>query len=131
MAFDGEGVLVVDLQPLRLLLQRRDRLRRKLRRIGFEEDAVADIDHEILLTAGRRTAAGLRIVGSVRASGRGKRQRQNGREPCARFGNGHNFEHVPVAKLGATGGDERAPTIAVEIKVGQVGLAQARIARRK
>jgi hypothetical protein len=45
--------------------------------IGFEEHAVADIDHEILLAAGRRTAdsRGLaRIVGLVRAAGRGQRQ---------------------------------------------------------
>jgi hypothetical protein len=101
MAFDGEGVLVVDLQPLRLLLQRRDRLRRKLRRIGFEENAVADIDHEILLTAGRRAAAGLRIIGPVRASGRGKRQRQNAGELC-RADDAHNDIRHSAASMVAS-----------------------------
>src|SRR5260370_34890409 len=78
MAFNGEGVLVIDLQPLRLLLQRGDGLRREFGRIRFEKDPIADVDHEILLAAGRRVAgASLRIVRSIRASGRGKRQRQN------------------------------------------------------
>jgi hypothetical protein len=82
MAFDGEGVLIVDLQPLRLLLQRGDRLRREFGRIGLEEHPIADIDHEILLAAGRRAAAGLRIVRSVRASGRGKGQSQKPGKLC-------------------------------------------------
>src|ERR1035437_1914972 len=56
MAFDGEGVTVVALQPARLLFQGRDRLRRQIGLVALEEHAVADIDHEILLAArGRRT----------------------------------------------------------------------------
>src|SRR6202030_3674704 len=56
MAFDGERVAVVALQPLRLLFQGRDGLRRQIGLVALEEHAVADIDHEILLAArGRRT----------------------------------------------------------------------------
>ena len=53
MALDGEGVAVVLIEPLRLLVERRPRLLRQFRRIGLEEHAVADIDDEILLAAGR------------------------------------------------------------------------------
>ena len=45
-------------EPLRLLVERAARLRRQLGGIGLEEDAVADIDHEVLLAAGRRGAGG-------------------------------------------------------------------------
>src|SRR5262245_33075103 len=82
MTFNGEGVLVVNLQPLRLLLQRGNRLRGEFGRVGFEEHPIADVDHEILLAARRRAAAGLRIVGSVRASGRGKGQGEKAGELC-------------------------------------------------
>src|SRR5476649_1414967 len=56
MAFDRKRVAVVLLQPLRLLIQRRNRLRRQLGLIAFEEYAVADIDDEILLATRRRGA---------------------------------------------------------------------------
>src|ERR1700761_4973598 len=49
MALDGEGIAVVGLQPLHLLVQRSDRLRRQIGLVALEEHAVADIDHEILL----------------------------------------------------------------------------------
>ncbi len=42
MAFDGEGIAVVGLQPLRLLLQGGDRLRAQLGLVALEEQAVAD-----------------------------------------------------------------------------------------
>src|SRR5581483_3645117 len=51
VSFDREGVAIVELQPLGLLVQGRARLRRELRRIGFEEDPVADVDDKVLLTA--------------------------------------------------------------------------------
>src|SRR6266481_2394935 len=71
MAFNGEGVLVIDLQPLRLLLQRGDGLRREFGRIRFEKDPIADVDHEILLAAGRRVAgASLRIARPQGKSGK-------------------------------------------------------------
>src|SRR5216684_8747963 len=64
MAFNGEGIAVVGLQPARLLLQGRDRLRRQIGLVALEEHAVADIDHEILLAArGRGTCH--RAVGEV------------------------------------------------------------------
>jgi len=44
MALDGESILRIGAQPLRLLVERGDRLRRQLRGIGAEEDTVADID---------------------------------------------------------------------------------------
>ncbi len=53
MAFDGEGIVVVAVEPLRLLVERRARLIGQIRGIGVEEDAIADIDGEILLAAGR------------------------------------------------------------------------------
>src|SRR6186713_232212 len=63
MAFDGEGIAVVGLQPLRLLLQRGDCLRAQFGLVALEEYAVADIDHEILLTP-RGCRAGHRSVGT-------------------------------------------------------------------
>src|SRR5262249_3484437 len=73
MAFDREGVAVVVLQPLRLLVEGGARLRRQFARIGLEEDAIADIDDEVLGTAGNGGAgtaqAGLpciRVVGASR-----------------------------------------------------------------
>jgi hypothetical protein len=52
MAFNGEGIAVVGLQPARLLLQGDDRLRRQIGLVALEEHPVADIDHEILLAPG-------------------------------------------------------------------------------
>src|SRR5262245_15419795 len=46
MSFDGEGVAVIGLQPLRLLFQGGDRLRAEIGLVAFEEDAVADIRSE-------------------------------------------------------------------------------------
>src|SRR5215208_7301782 len=73
MAFDGEGIAVVLLQPLRLLVQCRARLRREVGRIGLEEDAVAHVHHEILWAA-RSSRAGhagdslVRLAGAARHS---------------------------------------------------------------
>src|SRR5262245_12467636 len=68
VAFDGERITIVGLQPLRLLVERGAGLRRQLGRVRLEEDAVADIDDEVLLTARRgRTGAGellIRLVGA-------------------------------------------------------------------
>src|SRR3954453_15546285 len=49
VTFDGKGIAVIALQPLRLLLERGDRLRAQFGLIALEEHAVADIDYEILL----------------------------------------------------------------------------------
>src|SRR5262245_43076239 len=55
VSFNQENVLRISAQPLRLPLQRANRLLSKLRGISLEEHAVADIDDEILLAAwGRR-----------------------------------------------------------------------------
>src|SRR5581483_4369584 len=51
VAFDGEVVAVVVAEPLRLLVERGARLLGELRRIGFEENAIADVNDEILLAA--------------------------------------------------------------------------------
>src|SRR5262249_55956983 len=54
MAFDRElAVLAVIHQPLRLLVERRTRLRRKLRRVGFEKYAVTHVDDKVLLASRR------------------------------------------------------------------------------
>src|SRR5207253_4042441 len=64
VAFDREGVIAVLLQPLRLLVERAARLHREFGGIGLEEDAVADVNDEVLLAAGRGGAGrGQRIVG--------------------------------------------------------------------
>ena len=56
MALDREGIAVVAAEPLRLLVEGRDRLRGQLREVRLEEHAVADIDDEVLRAAGRRAA---------------------------------------------------------------------------
>ncbi len=58
MALDGEGVARVALQPADLLVEGRGRGRGQVGRVGLEEDAVADIDDEVLGAAGRRGTAG-------------------------------------------------------------------------
>ena len=57
MAFDREGVAAILLQPARLLVERGLRGRVQFRRVGFEEDAVADVDDEILRAARRGIAS--------------------------------------------------------------------------
>ena len=75
MALDGEGIAVVGLQPLRLLFQGRDRLRAELGLVALEEDAVADIDHEILLAARRRRTRHRAIGADVLVGASAHRQR--------------------------------------------------------
>src|SRR5262249_19659891 len=58
----GEAVLRIVLPPLRLLVERRPRLRGQLGRVDLEEDAVAHIDHEVLRAA-RNRGAGAASVG--------------------------------------------------------------------
>jgi hypothetical protein len=65
MAFDRESVAIVIGQPLRLLVERRARLIGQLGRVGFEENAVTDIDDKVLLAAGDRGAAPARALVSV------------------------------------------------------------------
>src|SRR5947209_3672081 len=74
MAFDGEGVARISLQPLRLLFQGGDRLRREIGLVALEEHAVADIDHEILL-APRGRGARHRIGAEVLVGAGAHRQR--------------------------------------------------------
>src|SRR3954452_13731918 len=84
VAFDREGVIGVLLQPLRLLVERAARLHRELSRIRLEEDAVADIDDEVLLAA-RRGGAGRsqRVVGLLVGAGRqGEPRDQRGDDAC-------------------------------------------------
>jgi hypothetical protein len=50
MAFNSERVLAVSLEPLCLLVQRRDGLRGEFRRIRFEEDSIAYSNYEIRST---------------------------------------------------------------------------------
>src|SRR5690606_24146222 len=67
VAFDDEGVLTVAGQPLRLLVERLAARLRQFGLIRLEEDAVADIDDEVLLAARGRSRAGSAIgaVGSA------------------------------------------------------------------
>ena len=80
MAFDGEGVTCVLIEPLRLLVERRPRLLGKLRGIGVEEHAIADIDDEILLAAGRGGAGHRRRFGVLGAARDRERTQHKGRE---------------------------------------------------
>src|SRR5262249_17646765 len=78
MTLDGElTILAVIRQPLRLLVECRARLRRKLGRVGFEKYAVADVDDEILLAPGRRLAGGIRLCVFARSSAGRDRQTRN------------------------------------------------------
>jgi hypothetical protein len=56
MAFDGDLIVRILVQPLRLAIERLLRIGADSRRIRVEEDPVADIDGEVLLTCpGRRS----------------------------------------------------------------------------
>jgi hypothetical protein len=77
MAFDRESVAIVIGQPLRLLVERRARLIGQLGRVGFEENAVTDIDDKVLLAAGDRGAGQGTGVGLFGAA-RDRKRRQNG-----------------------------------------------------
>ena len=48
VAFDGDGVLRIEQQPLRLAVEGCAGLRRQFGRVGLEEHAVADVDRELL-----------------------------------------------------------------------------------
>ena len=82
MAFDRERVAIVHLQPLRLLVERRARLRRELGRIRFEEHAVAHVHHEILLAAGGRRAGANRSRIGIAGTGR---KREPRRQRCGQL----------------------------------------------
>ena len=63
MAFDGEGVARIALEPASLLVEGRDGGRGQVGGVGFEEDAVADIDDEVLRAARGRGTAGAEARG--------------------------------------------------------------------
>src|SRR5690606_31320661 len=91
--FNRERITVVGLQPLHLLFERRNRLRREVGGIGFEEHAVTDIDDEILLAAGRRGASHGAIAGPailVGASG----HRQRGKRDRRKFQSAKGTRHI-------------------------------------
>src|ERR1700761_2359946 len=78
MTFDGEAVARIGLQPLHLLFQRGDRLRRQIGLVALEENAVADIDDEVLLAA--RNSRACHCIGTdalVGASAHGERDREH------------------------------------------------------
>ncbi len=84
MAFNGEGVVAVLLEPLRLLIERGARLHRELGRIRLKEHAVADIDDKVLLTAWRGHAGCCKRVGRLVLGAGAKRQPRDqlGHESC-------------------------------------------------
>src|ERR1700752_539562 len=88
MAFDRECVAVVIVQPLRLLVERRARLIGQLGRVGFEENAVADIDDKVLLAARDRNTGQGTLVGLFGAA----RNRKGGRNGGSK---------LDAAKIGA------------------------------
>src|SRR5579862_3146047 len=92
MTFDGEGVVIVVAEPLRLLVERRPRLLGQLRGIGFEEHAVADIDDEVLLAAGRGGAADEpSLLGLLLSAAR---DRERGDDKGREFGAAEDAHHV-------------------------------------
>src|SRR5204863_3777253 len=95
VAFDREGVTVVIAQPLRLLVERRAGLIGKLGGIGVEENAVADIDDEILLTA-RNCGAGQRALVGLFGAACDRERCQNG---GSEFGAAKNTRHFHSGAL--------------------------------
>ena len=85
MTFDRERIAIVLLQPAGLLVERRLSGGRELDRVGFEEDAIADIDDEILRAARSGIFAGAgktAILGRVLgAGGNGEDRHQRTSEP--------------------------------------------------
>jgi hypothetical protein len=86
MAFHGDGIAGVLVQPCRLLVEGRRRLGREIRRIRLEEHTVADVDHEILRRTGRTSPASAeRATGAAsaaRAIGGLVRRARGQRESC-------------------------------------------------
>jgi hypothetical protein len=87
VTFNSERVLAVRLEPLRLLVQRRDELRGEFRRIRFEEDSIAHINYEILLGSGLHRADRPGCVGLSRAASGSKRQRSTPASLAPRIAN--------------------------------------------
>src|SRR5262245_2113854 len=85
-------ILTVVGEPLRLLVKSRARLRRQFGRIGFEEDAVADIDDEVLLAARRRLPG--RVCLGVLAPIGTSRNRKCCSEDRGEAGNAQHSPHV-------------------------------------
>ena len=74
VTFDGDRVLRILLEPLRLLLQRRGCFGRQIRAVGGEVDDIADVDREVTMRARRHRAVaarerGIRLVLVIGASG--------------------------------------------------------------
>src|SRR5690606_38481706 len=105
MAFDRDRVLRVTLQPLGLLGKRLLRIGADQRRIEIEEDAVADIDREVLSGTRRRgTCTETQITGIVRevllgcATGNGERHEKgdSDRATCNRLDTAHGPELLKI-----------------------------------
>ena len=94
MALDDEGILRISLQPLDLAVERADGFLGEVGGIGQEEDAVADIDGEILRAAGRRRAAGYRQIGAAIGPrlGAGREAKSHARDK-GQARNRHHFRH--------------------------------------
>ncbi|MDT4848183.1 hypothetical protein D3C80_1557800 [compost metagenome] len=105
MAFDGDRVLRITLQPLGLLRQGLLRISADQRRIEIEQNTVADIHGEILRRAGRCSATSqAKITGIVRkvllgrTTGNGKRHEKGNsdRATCNRLETAHGPELLKI-----------------------------------
>src|SRR5262249_20272495 len=104
VAFDREGIAIVVVEPLRLLVERRPRLIGKLRRIGVEENTVADIHHKVLLAARHRGTGQSALLVLFGAAG----DRERCQDRCNEFGAAKNTDdfhsgalHIPRVRARA------------------------------
>jgi hypothetical protein len=99
MAFDDDGILPVLVQPLRLARKRRLRVGADRGRIRVEEDAVADVDGEVLGRSGRCRNATSAIIAGFLVSAAIRPM-----PPLLR--NSSDFVDRPVTTFGLTGVQE-------------------------
>ncbi len=105
VASDGEGITAVGLQPLRLLVEGRGRLRRQVGPVAFEEHAIADVNDEILLAA-RGCRAGDSAIGAAHAVlvGAGAHRQRHGQncgqlQPLESLEDTHLIHHSGASTL--------------------------------
>ncbi|MCY1225910.1 hypothetical protein D9M72_381220 [compost metagenome] len=111
MTFDGDGIVRILGKPLSLTVERLLGVGANRSRVRVEEDAVADIDGEVLLRTGRcRTgAAEAKLAGTARkvllrraaSDGKGHDKCDHDRVASdglhAAYGRGVNSAHAPVS----------------------------------
>jgi len=98
MAFDGNLIVGILVEPLRLAVKRGCRIGTDHRGIGVEEDPVSDIDGEVLLGSRRRIAGKTKVSGVVGQvvllrGAAGQHERREKREHCRVAGKSLHAAH--------------------------------------